>query len=507
MIGTPTVSVQLVSGTGTVSSWQVVGSATYAEKGSNTVTVSVTDVDGAGFTSSQTTINVAEAPLADATPATTVNALEGNNTGNTSRTLQPGTYVGGIHVSGNATVTFAAGTYYLKGGGFSVAGNASVTGSGVLIDNAPQSASDTISLSGNGSLTVNTTSSSGSSSQALTTVDGTSDTSSSGTLIHSIADLGLGMLTVAVDGLPADSAADDEARIEDAIATLDATLAPYGVSLVEVFGGLADSANIHIHLADTSAIGGVSDGVLGVTVGGNDITIIVGWNWFTGTDPSLIGAGQYDFQTVVTHELGHATGLGHSADTGSVMYPTLAQGAARHDLTAGDLTVIETAVDSQPEPLLAAPTATAAETARGDGLVGETEVGTVHSIANGFTLFTAALTSPQETNSAVGMFAPSNQFGAGEGRTSVIQVGNILRLPASRDVSAGGDNEGTGLIANWTWGDQGNQRRAVSIAAAVGTDSGLDATANGKDSAMDSLGGGMANDRFFRFKTLDKLSG
>ena len=42
----------------------------------------------------------------------------------------------------------------MQGGGFSLSGNGSVTGSGVMIYNSPNSTSDTISLSGNGSVTL-----------------------------------------------------------------------------------------------------------------------------------------------------------------------------------------------------------------------------------------------------------------------------------------------------------------------------------------------------------------
>src|SRR2546430_13578080 len=49
------------------------------------------------------------------------------------------TYVGGIQVSGKATVTLLPGVYYLQGGGLSVSGQATVTGSAVLIYNAPTS--------------------------------------------------------------------------------------------------------------------------------------------------------------------------------------------------------------------------------------------------------------------------------------------------------------------------------------------------------------------------------
>ncbi len=64
--------------------------------------------------------------------------------------LSPGTYLGGISVSGRASVTLAPGVYYLEGGGFSVTDKASVTGSGVVIINAPGEHRDTISVSGLG---------------------------------------------------------------------------------------------------------------------------------------------------------------------------------------------------------------------------------------------------------------------------------------------------------------------------------------------------------------------
>ncbi len=71
-----------------------------------------------------------------------------NIAGNTVTTLQPGVYVGGISIAGNASVMLASGIYYLQGGGFSVSGNAQVTGQDVLIYNAPQSDSDSIRIAG-----------------------------------------------------------------------------------------------------------------------------------------------------------------------------------------------------------------------------------------------------------------------------------------------------------------------------------------------------------------------
>ena len=233
--GVPTAMIQLVSRSATASTWQVVGSATYASGGTFTVTVAVHDADGSSVTTSNTTASVAgnaaiilfactsgKGPSTDAgngtivvggnedivvasknaaavvvsgngkvtvseidLESTTETQVSGNGkinaqidtsvpaadaadpfaslaapavpiaqfsaaniAGNTVFTLQPGTYVGGIHISGNANVTLAAGIYYLKGGGFTVSGSATVTGTGVLLYNAPQYANVVISISG-----------------------------------------------------------------------------------------------------------------------------------------------------------------------------------------------------------------------------------------------------------------------------------------------------------------------------------------------------------------------
>jgi hypothetical protein len=50
-------------------------------------------------------------------------------------TLLPGVYNGGIAISGSRQVTLQSGVYVLRGGGFSVAGSATVNGSGVTIFN------------------------------------------------------------------------------------------------------------------------------------------------------------------------------------------------------------------------------------------------------------------------------------------------------------------------------------------------------------------------------------
>jgi hypothetical protein len=129
---------------------------------------------------------------------------------------------------------------------------------------------------------------------------------------------------------------DDLARIQDAINTWDALLVPYDVAITEV----SDPTQAD-HLIDTStssACGGMSNGVLGCCNAPNaEITMIQGWNWYAGADPSQIGAGHYDFETIGTRELGHALGLGYSSDPGLPMYESLAAGATAGSVTVQDL--------------------------------------------------------------------------------------------------------------------------------------------------------------------------
>jgi hypothetical protein len=80
----------------------------------------------------------------------------------------------------------------------------------------------------------------------------------------------------------------------------------------------------------------MKDGVLGCEVEHGEITLIDGWDWFTNDQQDNIQSDQYDFQTVVTHELRHALGLTHSLDPNSVMYWKLPSGVAQRGFTSSD---------------------------------------------------------------------------------------------------------------------------------------------------------------------------
>jgi 6-phosphogluconolactonase (cycloisomerase 2 family) len=314
-------------------------------------------------------------------------------------TLNPGTYAG-LSVSGNGTLVLKPGVYVLDGGGFSVAGNGSVTGTDVMIYNTgtAKTGYGAFSVSGNGTTQLSPATTAGPAFVGIVffqdpadnkaiSLSGNGATGLSGTLYAPTAQVNISgnatlALTVLADRLSisgnggsnlvaAGSAADtgaataplfvsvsqfpvgtrwvslqgdgvavtdaEEARVAAALATLNGTFRPYGLTLLETASPVR--ADIRIHLADTSPAGGEADGILGFTTFTGDITIVQGWNWYTGAAPGLIGSSQFDFQTVVTHELGHALGLGHSPDPTSVMFASLAPGAVRRNLAASDLTV------------------------------------------------------------------------------------------------------------------------------------------------------------------------
>src|SRR5581483_7431219 len=132
-----------------------------------------------------------------------------------------------------------------------------------------------------------------------------------------------GDLTVAVqDDTGAGIDPNELARIGDAMTYLNSALGQFGVDLSWAAPGTA--ADVTIHLASSTPEGGAADGVLGFTTADNNVYLVEGWDFYTGADPTQVGAGQYDFQTLAEHELAHTVGLGESSDPGSVMYEYLA---------------------------------------------------------------------------------------------------------------------------------------------------------------------------------------
>jgi hypothetical protein len=317
--------------------------------------------------------------------------------GSTSRTINPGIY-SQISISGNALVTFNPGLYLIEGGGFTVSGTASVVGSGVTLYNTSSNypsatgAYGGITLSGSGSINLSAPISgpytgvvilqpsantralsvSGNATGLVGTLyapaaqviisgnarlnaalvvdrlsisgngastevaDGSGDSpldqASAGTLLA-------GDLSVYVNDPAGYFTANELNRLQDAISVWNSLLAPYSVTITEVSDPAL--ANVVIDDGTSSAAGSAADGVLGCYSNTGEITILQGWNWYDGADPTQIGANQYDFQTVMTHELGHALGLGGNSNPNSPMYEILATAIVRRTPGLADLNIPE----------------------------------------------------------------------------------------------------------------------------------------------------------------------
>jgi Matrixin/PKD domain/Right handed beta helix region/Periplasmic copper-binding protein (NosD) len=355
-------------------------------------------------------------------PFASGSVLSVNLSGSSTQTISPGTY-SSIKVSGNAKLTLNPGIYVIAGGGVSVSGNAGITGAGVTIYNAGSNilgggtpTYGGVGLNGNGLVQLSAPSTgtyagvlifqsrdntramslSGNTAlgitgmiyapKALLSLTGNAQLQSHVPMVVDQLQLsgnGSSSLSTEADGIFAgellagdrslyidDSSgyldASALARIDDAIAQLDALLAPYSVTVTLTSD--MTTADLILDTATTSAAGGLADGVLGCYVSTGEITLIQGWNWYTGADPSSIAANQYDFETIVSHELGHALGLGHSADPTSTMFASLATQDTRRSLTTDDLGIRD--ADGGPDGLHADPSdlAETAVSSERDGL-------------------------------------------------------------------------------------------------------------------------------------------
>jgi hypothetical protein len=315
-----------------------------------------------------------------------------------TETIDPGIY-SSIKISGYGSLVLNPGTYLIEGGGLTVTGCGNLSGDGVFIYNAgsyfpdPGGSMGGITLRGNGmiDLTAETAgdyagvvifqardntralalggcAASGLNGivyapNALLTLQGYAQLDAS-LIVDELNVGGSSLLTQMAPGsdggdLPGIAntllagdlnvylndpsgyfTADMQARIADEISAWDALLVPYNVTITEVND--PSLANLVIEAGATSACGSAASGVLGCYNGEtNEITILEGWNWYAGADPSQIGAGQYDFATTIAHELGHALGLGGSASPFSPMNETLPAGVARRAPSVADLNIPE----------------------------------------------------------------------------------------------------------------------------------------------------------------------
>ena len=289
------------------------------------------------------------------------------------KTICPGIY-SQINVSGNASLTLNPGIYIIEGGGLTVSGNASISGTGVMIYNAgsnyPSSGGNFggITLSGNGTFSLSApTSGPYAGVLIFQSRQNTRALSFSGNAMA-----GMVGTIYAANALLSMSG---NAALQNPLVVGTLNLSG-NVTLTQIGGGQrrlgrhlghrqhpAGRRPVGVHQrperplhgrragADPGrdqclgrAAGPVQrddhrgqrpdawptssstsappapaaawrSGVLGCFNAPNsEITMIQGWNWYAGADPTQIGAGQYDFETTVTHELGHALGLGGSTE-------------------------------------------------------------------------------------------------------------------------------------------------------------------------------------------------
>jgi len=107
---------------------------------------------------------------------------------NASATLTPGTYCGGLKITGSANVTFSPGIYYIQNGDFTIANSANATGNGVTFLISGQNSNLNFTTSGTITMSPYTDSSAGQWAGMLffwdqpSTSKGSTETFSNGTM-------------------------------------------------------------------------------------------------------------------------------------------------------------------------------------------------------------------------------------------------------------------------------------------------------------------------------------
>jgi hypothetical protein len=231
-----------------------------------------------------------------------------------------------LSLTGNAVIEMS-GTVYAKAAQLATTGNGNTNKLtvGIVVDK--------ITVTGNASLT-----------QLAQGSDGVVDGAGMADTLLA------GNLDIYIDNSTGFFTDDMLARIQESITSIDNLLVPYSVTIT--LESDPSLANVILDAGTTSASGGMADGVLGCfnpTGSQIEITMIQGWDWYAGADPSQIGAAQYDFETTIAHELGHSLGLGGSSSETSPMNEVLPTGVARRTMTVADLNVTEAFDGADPE--------------------------------------------------------------------------------------------------------------------------------------------------------------
>jgi hypothetical protein len=127
------------------------GSSSSSSSGSSSSSTGSTSSSGSTGSSSSTSGSSSSSSSSSSGSSSTSSSGGGSGT---TYYLTPGVFSGGLKFSGQDSVVMAPGIYYMDGGGFSFSGQGSLTGSGVMIYNAPSGSSDNISITGKGNVSL-----------------------------------------------------------------------------------------------------------------------------------------------------------------------------------------------------------------------------------------------------------------------------------------------------------------------------------------------------------------